>query len=1031
MRAMKLWENIGQNHLNRMKPRAFFHSFSSKQKAQTNEPGYTHHFKSLNGSWKFLFLQAPEYSPVGFEQSAFDVTKWDAITVPSNWQLEGYGKMHYSDLWYNFPINPPFVPTDNPTGIYKRSFTICEDWLKDQQVILRFNGVDSAYQLWVNGQEIGYSKGARMLAEFDVTSYVQAGENDVTVRVYQWSDGTYLEDQDMWWLSGIFRDVDLYTQPKVGIEDFTVVTDLNADYTAAKLQISAVVRNLQVGNSIAYELLDDKGRIVVSGETPAQDEVTIEEVIEAPKLWTAETPNLYQLLLTFKQRDSVTEVIPQQVGFRKIELKGDTFTINGVAIKFKGVNRHDYHPITGRVVSREDMIKDIHLMKQHNINAIRTAHYPNSTWLYDLCDEYGMYVIDEADLECHGFELTGKYNWISDDPAWEMSYVERLERMLHRDKNHPSIIMWSLGNESGFGCNFRAMAKRTRELDPTRLVHYEGDREAEVTDVLSTMYSWLERLDESSTKKRTMQTIAETPSKPHILCEYGHAMGNGPGNLKEYQDLFYAHDKLQGGFIWEWFDHGIQTIHEDDKVYYRYGGDFGDDPTNGNFCIDGLIMPDRTPSPSLLEYKKVIEPVHTYAVDLAKGIIRVESKYDFSTLDHLDLIYSIVKDDEILLSGRANLSGIAARSSKEIQLDYTLDWQPERGTDYYLNISYVLNRSYKWAPRGHELATGQLLLPIVTEPYYIEPSGLLVMIEQHCELVVQGEEFEIIFDTVKGSMKSWTRNGKVVVEKGPALQFWRAPIDNDMYIVEDYKKTTFMHLMHEVVENVSYEQHVDHVHVQVETMNGATNASWYYRSVYDYRIYPNGDVLLNVSGEPSGLVENAPAMLPRIGVNMHVSKDCENGKWYGRGPGETYVDSKQAGLFGVYEQSVDGMFTNYVVPQENGNHTDTRWARLTDRYGVGLLAVGYPSMDFSAMYYEAEDLDAAKHTIELKKRDYIVLNLDVKQNGLGSNSCGQNQLDKYRCKFEPFHLKIKLSVYSNKEVSDVRKAKETIRENRL
>ncbi|TCZ81294.1 beta-galactosidase subunit alpha [Paenibacillus albiflavus] len=1025
---MKLWENYTQSHLNRMKPRAFFHSFANKQPALMNEPAYTHHYKSLNGNWQFLFLLAPEYSPIGFEQVDYDTTSWDTINVPSNWQLEGYGKMQYSDLWYNYPINPPYVPTDNPTGIYKRNFTIGADWIADQQVILRFNGVDSAYQVWVNGHEVGYSKGARLLAEFDITPYVHTGENDLTVRVFQWSDGTYLEDQDMWWLSGIFRDVELYTQPKTGIDDYSVVIDLNADYTIGKLQVTAVLRNAQADCIVGYELLDDKGRLIASGDAiVCTNQAIIEEFVDTPKLWTAETPNLYNLLLTFKQRDQILEVIPQKVGFRKIELQGATFTINGVAIKFKGVNRHDYHPITGRVVSREDMIKDIHLMKQHNINAIRTAHYPNSTWLYDLCDEYGMYVIDETDLECHGFELTENFNWISDDPAWELSYVERLERMLQRDKNHPSIIMWSLGNESGFGCNFRAMAKRTRELDPTRLVHYEGDREAEVTDVLSTMYSWLERLNDSAAKKRTLHTIAETPTKPHILCEYAHAMGNGPGNLNEYQELFYAHDHLQGGFIWEWFDHGIQTIHEDRTVYYRYGGDFGDDPTNGNFCIDGLIMPDRTPSPSLLEYKKVIEPVHTHAVDLTKGMIRVESKYDFSSLDHLDLLYSIVHDEEILHTGRACLNGIAARTSKDIQLDYQLDWEPEQGTDYYLNISYVLNRSYKWAQRGHELATGQFSLPIDTEPVYIEPKGSLVMTQKHCELIVQGDEFEIIFDTVKGSMKSWKRHGKLVIEKGPALQFWRAPIDNDMYIVQDYKQTTFMHLMHEVVEQMSFEQLTDHVYVRVETMNGATNAAWYYRSVYEYRIYPNGDVLLDVKGDPSGLVNLAPAMLPRIGVKLHINKDCENGKWYGRGPRETYADSKQAGLFGVYEQTVDGMFTNYVVPQENGNHTDTRWVRLTDRYGVGVMAAGYPSMDFSAMYYEAEDLDAAKHTIDLKKRDYIVLNLDAKQNGLGSNSCGQNQLDKYRCKFEPFHLKVKLSVYTNKEISDVRKAKETIK----
>lgn len=1021
MRKMKIWENIAIAHQNRMEPRAFFRSYPTKQKALYNEPSYTHHFKSLNGAWKFLFLEAPEYSPAGFEQPSYDCTGWDNITVPSNWQLEGYGKMHYSDLWYNFPINPPYVPTNNPTGLYKRNFTIGQDWLENQQVILRFHGVDSAYHVWVNGQEVGFSKGARLLAEFDVTDVVQAGSNELTVRVYQWSDGTYLEDQDMWWLSGIFRDVDLYTQPLTGIDDFTVVTDLNADYTAAELQITAKIRHARPGLALSYELLDEARKEVLSGSVSAEQAVQITEAVESPRLWTAETPALYTLLLTLKDGDDVIEVIPQKVGFRKIELKGDTFTVNGVAIKFKGVNRHDYNPVTGRVVSREEIIQDIRLMKQHNINAIRTAHYPNSTYLYDLCDEYGMYVIDEADLECHGFELTGNYDWISDDPAWELSYVERLERMIHRDKNHPSIIMWSLGNESGFGHNFRAMASRSRELDPTRLVHYEGDFEAEVTDVYSTMYSWLEH-----PTKKTMAQIIETSQKPHILCEYAHAMGNGPGNLSDYQELFYAHDKLQGGFVWEWFDHGIKTVTEDGRVYYRYGGDFGDDPTNGNFCIDGLIMPDRTPSPGLLEYKKVIEPVLTYEADLRQGIVRCENKYDFASLAHLDLTYSICKDDEVIRTGRADISAVEARSSRDIELGYTLDFEPEPGTDYYLNISYTLNRDTIWAPQGHELATAQFKLPLESEPHYITPEGELEMIKKHCELVVQGTEFEVIFDTVTGQMKSWTRHGVTVVEQGPQLQFWRAAIDNDMEIVQDYKKKYFMHLMHEVVEDLTYEQHADHVHFRVQTMNGTTNSSWYYRSAYDYRIYPNGDILFEVSGEPSGYTHNAPDMLPRIGVKLNINKNCEYGKWYGRGPGESYADSKQAALFGVYEQTVEGMFTNYVYPQENGNHTDSRWVRLTDRYGVGLMAVAYPTMDFSATYYEVEDLDLAKHTIDLKPRDYIVLNLDYKQNALGTNSCGQNQLEKYRCKFEPFRMKLKLSVYSNKEISDIQKAKETL-----
>lgn len=1023
MRDYKVWEDVSITDINRMKARAFFYSYPNKQSALHNEPSYTHNSKSLNGSWKFLFMQAPEYSPVNFEQTDFDVTDWDTITVPSNWQVEGYGNMHYSDLWYNFPIRPPYVPTDNPTAIYKRTFTLADNWLAED-VILRFHGVDSAFHLWVNGQEVGYSKGARMTTEFDISAYVTAGENNVTVRVYQWSDGTYLEDQDMWWLSGIFRDVDIYTQPKAGINDFKVDTILTNNYTAGELKVTGEVRGAAEGLTLSYELLNDKLETVIAGQQPMTDGFSFTEAIDAPKLWSAENPNLYTLLLTVMKDGQVIEVIPQLVGFRHIELKGNTFTVNGVAIKFKGVNRHDYHPATGRVVAKEDIIQDIHLMKQYNINAVRTAHYPNSPYLYELCDRYGMYVIDEADVECHGFELTNNYNWIADDPAWEKVHVDRLVRMVERDKNHPSIIMWSLGNESGFGHNFRKMAEACRALDPSRLIHYEGDSEAEVTDVYSTMYTWLEN---PPGERITMQNIIDKAEKPHVHCEYGHAMGNGPGGLKEYQELVYAHDHLQGGFIWEWFDHGIATTDDNGQVYYRYGGDFGDDPTNGNFCIDGLLMPDRTPSPALIEYKKIIEPVHTHAVDLAQGKIQVENKYDFINLDDLTLHYTIEKDGKTLQTGTADITGIAARTTKEITLDYDLTFPKELGTDYYVTISYVTNRDFDWGQQGQQLATAQFKLPIETEALLISPKGHLQVEKSHNKLVVIAEEVEITFDTVKGQMTSWKKNGVEVVAQGPKLQFWRAPIDNDMYLLTDYKEKYFMHLWHEMVDAVECEQTEDHVTITVKTVNGTTNASWYFRCSYEYRIYPNGDVLFEVQGTPDGMIENAPAMIPRIGVEMRIHKDCENVRWYGKGPGESYSDSKQANLTGVYEKTVDGLFTNYVHPQENGNRTETHWASFVNRYGVGLLAAGNQStFDFSASYYEVTDLEQAKHTIDLQKRDYIVLHLDEKQNGLGSNSCGQSQLEKYRCKFEAFTLKMKLSAYSTKEISDTKKAKETL-----
>jgi evolved beta-galactosidase subunit alpha len=1023
MRKLKEWENIALDHRNRLDARAQFNSYTNKEKALLGEKKYSHSYKILNGNWRFMFLDAPEYSPEGFFKEDFNDSHWDNIIVPGNWQLQGYGKMHYSDLWYNFPINPPYVPTENPTGIYRREFFLNDNWF-DNRIILKFNGVDSAFHLWINEKEAGYSKGARIQSEFDITDLVREGNNNIVVRVYQWSDGTYLEDQDMWWLSGIFRDVELYSEPIKGIDDIYTVTDLDENYGNALLKVETKLRGENENCTLSYELLDEKHKIIFQEEVLIKDKmVAFEKEVISPLKWSAEEPNLYTLLITIKQGEKVIQVISQKVGFRKIELKGEIFTVNGVPIKFKGVNRHDYNPVNGRVVAKEEIEADIKLMKQYNINAIRTAHYPNSDCLYQLCDEYGMYVIDEADLECHGFELTKDYKWISDDPAWEQAYVSRLERMMHRDKNHPCIIMWSLGNESSFGHNFKVMAKKAKELDSTRLVHYEGDHEVEVVDVYSTMYTWLER-----PTGLLMDKIINESKKPHIICEYCHAMGNGPGNLKEYQDLFYKHDKLQGGFIWEWFDHGIKSINEEGQVFYKYGGDFGDDPTNGNFCIDGLIMPDRTPSPGLLEYKKVIEPVETTAVDLNKGILSLRNRYDFISLDNLDLIYSIVKDDKIIYSNKAEIKGIKARSEKEITLEYPLDFPVEVETDYYLNISYVLNKELNWARSGHELATAQFKLPIYLKGTAIKPEGNLKIKEEHCKLLVAGEEFSVAFDKVRGNILFVERDGYRVVHEGPKLNFWRAPIDNDMYLVEDYRKKYFMHLMHEVVEDFIYEEKNDHVLIKVITMNGTTNSSWYYSCTYEYKIYPSGDILFSVEGVPSGRIENAPSMIPRIGVKMKINQDCFNAKWYGRGPGESYADSKQCNLFGVYEKSVEELFTNYVKPQENGNRTDCRWVRLVNDRGVGIIAATRESFDFSAMYYEVIDLEKAKHTVDLKQREYITLNIDYKQNGLGSNSCGQSQLDKYQCKFEPFRLSMKLSIYNNKEISDLAKAKETLEE---
>lgn len=1011
---MKVWENHQVDGINRLAPRAHFFSYPTLEKALLNEPRYTHAYKNLNGTWKFMFLPAPEYSPEGFYKVDFDEENMDEITVPGSWQVQGYGKMHYSDLWYNFPINPPFVPTENPTGIYKRTFAVDETF-RNKKIILRFNGVDSAYHVWVNGQEVGYSKGARNEAEFDITSLISfEKENDLTVRVYQWSDGTYLEDQDMWWLSGIYRDVELVGLPVEGMNDFKVVADLVNEYKDGALDVEGTLR-VDKGQKVRFILQDAKGKEVASHETTGTNGmVTWKENLPGVSPWTAETPYLYQLLMEVYQGGTLVEVIPQKVGFRNIHVKGDTFLVNGVAIKFKGVNRHDYNPRNGRVVAKEEMEKDIILMKQHNINAIRTSHYPNSYYFYDLCDEYGMYVIAETDLECHGFELTERYDWITDDPSWETAYVTRLVRMLEKEKNHPSILFWSLGNESSFGYNFRKMAEVAKKLDPTRLIHYEGDFDVEVADVYSTMYTWLEH----PTRKLLMKTIIEDSKKPHILCEYCHAMGNGPGNLKEYQDLFYAHDKLQGGFIWEWFDHGIETKTETGETYYRYGGDFGDDPSNKDFCIDGLLMPSRTPSPGLHEFKKVIEPITTTVIDAKKGRFHILSRYDFANLDRFKVIYTLYEDEKVLSSGEMNLPSIKARQEADITLPYALDFPIKKGAAYYVRLSYQLKETTAYAPACFELATAQAELSIEEPGIEIIPQGNPLKVKESlAHLQIVGDDFEVNFDTVRGTLLNLYRHGKKVVERGPKFTFWRAPISNDMEIIDDMKKKYFLHLEHQVVDSFDWVEKDGYITVTVKTINGTTNSAWHYACVYTYTICPSGDVLFDIKGSPEGKTDMAPDMLPRLGITMHLNKNMEQVKYYGLGPVENYADSKEAALMGVYNNTVDGMMTNYVVPQANGNHMETKWVAFTDDRGQGLVASTHESFNFSTSFYEEKTLDDAKHTNELKKSDFVVLNIDYKQNALGSFSCGQWQLEKYRTKFEAFDLSFRLTPFNNKEIS--------------
>ncbi|WP_139891840.1 beta-galactosidase subunit alpha [Bacillus sp. D386] len=1046
------WENLSVLHVNRLQERAYFFPYTSESSALTYDRGKAEEVKVLNGVWKFHYAENPSLTPKQFIEESYDTSQWDDLQVPSNWQMHGYGRPHYTNVQYPFPVDPPHVPTENPTGSYRREFTVPSDWA-DQAIILRFEGVDSAFHVWVNGKEVGYSQGSRLPSEFDITKLVHEGKNVIAVQVYQWSEASYIEDQDMWWLSGIYRDVYLLVRPKAHVRDYFIKTTLDENYENGELEIETYILN-QKNNPITNYQLEIKLVNHLYEEVEIRDlkNITIDVMDEAkissvipidnPNKWSAENPYLYHLLLTLKdEKGNVIEVIPTKVGFRTVEVKDGVLLVNGIAVMFKGVNRHDHHPDLGRAVPMDSMIEDIQLMKLHNINAVRTSHYPNDPRFYDLCDIYGLYVIDEADLECHGFEEINNYNQISDDSAWEEAYVDRMKRMVERDKNHASIVMWSLGNESGFGRNHVAMAEWSKAKDPTRPIHYEGEcrfimeegeniptRDPIASDVHTTMYTPVEIMDELGKR--------DDLNKPHILCEYAHAMGNGPGGFKEYWETFYKYRRLQGGFVWEWIDQGIRQINDNGEEYFAYGGDFGETPHDSNFVIDGLIRPDRTPSPALIEYKKVIEPVKAEAVDLEKGIIEITNRYDFIPLDHLQLSWSIICDDQILDQGMQSVEGIQAGESKCITIPFTLPTIIRDHTDYWLNVNFRTTVDTLWAKAGHEIAWEQFKLPVLATVTENNTSFSYPIAVKECDrlITVSGDHFEFAFSKIFGVIDSWTVEGMKVFGSGPKLNVWRAPTDNDKLAIhkgissKEVWQKYGLHWMQHRINDVSYDVSPDkkRVDIHVAVRIAPPRIAWGINTTYTYTILGSGDVFLKVKGEPYG---ELPETMPRIGLTMTLPKTLENVSWYGRGPGEAYADSRMANKVGVWSSDVDGLYTPYVWPQENGNRHQVKWVSLTDTNGFGLLAVGEPEIDFSAHYYTAENFENANHTYDLKKQDFITFNLDYKQHGLGSSSCGPDVLEKYRLRPEAFEFKVRFRPYNKFQFSPIELSKVLIQNN--
>jgi beta-galactosidase/beta-glucuronidase len=996
------WENPLLLSRNREPARATLVPFADLDSALRGEREASPNFRLLNGAWDFYYAPSPAAVPAGFEQPGFAADSWRPIPVPSNWQLHGYGRPNYTNVAYPYPVDPPHVPQDNPVGLYRRRFTLPAAWA-GRQIFLNFDGVDSAFYVWVNGWPAGYSQGAHLPSEFNVTSHLRAGENVVAVQVFQWSDGSYLEDQDMWRLSGIFRDVTLVAMPGVRLRDARVRTTFDSNYHDAVLDLRAWVKNEQADASpemtLIARLLDAAGVVAfeqplgakAQASVPASGEIELALTVPIadPHKWSADDPYLYTLLLALSSGEGMLQTARLAVGFRQVEVRGGVFHFNGQAIKLQGVNRHETHPDFGHAVPFQSMLQDIRLMKQHNINTVRTSHYPNDPRWLDLCDRYGLYVIDEADQEAHGFDRVGDWARLAKDPDWREAFVDRAVRMVERDKNHASIIIWSLGNETGYGPNHDAMAQAIRAADLTRLIHYESAHEAPLVDVVSVMYPRVDSLIEQG--QRT-----DDP-RPFFMCEYAHAMGNGPGNLKEYWEAIRAYPRLMGGCVWEWVDHSIRQVTPGGVQWFAYGGDFGDEPNDGNFCIDGLCFPDRVPYPGLIEYKKVLESVWVEAGDLSAGQITIHNRYDFISLANVQGTWELRQDGELLAGGLLpDLGAIGPRGAWPVTLPYHLP-PLAAGAAYWINLTFSLRAATPWAEAGHVLSTTQFELPIPRRPVpvlkLVEIPLLEVSNRPH-QLVVAGEEFELTFDTERGVLDRWRYQGFDLLARGPRLNVWRAPTDNDVNIARDWLAAGLDRLVPSARRCALIKAEPQVVVLEVETVLAAYSRHPALSSLQRYTVYGSGDVLIETWVRP---LSQLP-VLPRLGLQLRVPPSLDRLAWYGRGAHECYADRQESAPVGVYSGSVRDQYVPYIRPQDYGNKTDVRWAALTDARGLGLLALAPQDgslLSVSAQEFSTEDLTRARHTYDLLPCGEIVWNLDHLQAGLGSNSCGPGPLPQY------------------------------------
>jgi beta-galactosidase len=1090
------WENEHVLEINREPPRTSLVPFQDVASALSGERIASHFFLSLNGTWRFHWVPTPEQRPTNFFKPNFDDSDWDTIEVPSNWEMQGYGTPIYVSSGYPFKIEPPYVmeapkpdytayKERDPVGSYRRTFELPQG-RKDRRVFVHFAGVESAFYLWVNGEKVGYSQGSRNPAEFDITSYVRSGTNQLAVEVYRWSDASYLEDQDMWRMSGIFREVYLYSTADVRVRDLAVRTDLDTNYVDATLQLKpelAAYSDRSITRwTVRAQLYDPEGHRVFETELSHDAEpilnrnykasvmeervpqrgpakfAWLEAPVPNPVKWTAETPSLYTLVLTLNdEKGTIVEADSVKVGFRKIETSGGRLLLNGKPIRLRGVNRHEIDPTTGHALSLERMQQDIVLMKRANINAVRTCHYPDDERWYDLCDRYGIYVLDEANLETHGVRGT-----LANDSQWHYAFVDRAVQLAERDKNHPSVIFWSLGNESGYGPNFAAMSGWLHTFDPTRPVHYEGAQgspsDPATVDVISRFYPrvmqryleddapantrWVRLVElatnfpplpspltppgdlHSSKPTADMRSEGAPPPpppdhRPVLTSEYAHAMGNAVGNLQDYWNEIYAHPRLLGGFIWEWCDQGLYKKSPDSQKFIAYGGDFGDVPNLGAFCLKGIVASDRTIPPKYWEVKKVYQPVSVESdkADASSVVLKITNRHHFLNLSDFEARWSITSDGLKLQSGVLPSLDIGPGESGLVKVPMAPIRKPGVGAEYWLRVSFHTKKDSAWATAGHEIAWQQLRIPVKTPvTAALKTRGLpSLTLAQTDELVhVEGANFAAKFNRTAGTLTSLNYRGHELllqstdVLSGPVLQAFRAPTDNDRafgkWLARDWKSAGLDHLERHVDSFTASQLSSNLVHVSIVATSTCTNGSLVHEAIWTIR----GDGSLDL--ENHFRLSGKLPPLPRIGLVMRLAPGLQQFRWYGRGPHENYCDRKDSTDVGIWSSKVDAQYVPYAKPQENGNKEDVRWATLTDTSGDGLLIVSEDGpMAISALHFTTADFANARHAFELKPRPEVMLSLDAAQCGLGNSSCGPGVLEKYALTANHYQLHLRFA----------------------